>query len=72
MGIKKRIVGFIPVIKSLYTIKIDLCGPFWQALLWHTLNEAIKTDYFDGIIISSEDNEVLEYAKKMVKHKYRS
>ena len=66
-GIKKRIVGFIPVIKSsIYHQNRPFVDLYGKPLLWYTLNEAIKTDYFDGIIISSEDNEVLEYAKKMV------
>ena len=35
-----------------------------KPLLWYTLSETVKSDYFDNIIVSSENEDVLDYVSK--------
>lgn len=60
-----KVLGVIPAVgKSVYLQG----GPFdtlaGKPLLWYTLNEAEQSQSLDKIILSSEDDEVLEYASQ--------
>lgn len=64
-GIKRKVVGFIPVImSSIYHQNRPFVQLDGKPLLWYTLNEAGKTDYFDCLILSSENEEVLDYTNE--------
>ncbi len=64
-GIKNKVIGFIPVImSSIYHQNrpfVELAG---KPLIWYTLNEVMKTNYFDKVIVSSEDSKVLNYVNE--------
>ena len=59
-----RVLGLVPAVgRSMYPQSdpfIDLAG---KPLLWHTLSEASKSTTLDRIVVSSEDDRVLEYAR---------
>jgi CMP-N-acetylneuraminic acid synthetase len=58
-----KVLGFIPATRSsVYTQNdpfVELAG---KPLIWYTLNELSSTSLLDRIVVSSEDDEVLEYA----------
>lgn len=60
-----KVLGFIPATRSsVYTQSdpfLELAG---KPLIWYTLNELKSTSTLDHIVVSSEDNEVLDYAAK--------
>lgn len=60
-----RVLGLVPAVgRSIY----PQSGPFVELagrpLLWHTLTEAQKATTLDRIVVSSEDDRVLEYARE--------
>ena len=59
-----RVLGLVPAVgRSIYPQSdpfVELAG---KPLLWHTLNEAGKATTLDKIVVSSEDDRVLEYAR---------
>jgi len=63
-----KVLGIIPVTRhSVYSQSdpfIELAG---KPLLWYTLQELESAKLLDRIIISSEDDEVLDYAKQFTK-----
>lgn len=64
-GDRPSVLGLIPVLgKSIY----PQAGPFVELngkpLLWYTLHEALKAKHMDKIVVSSDDDRVLEYAGK--------
>ena len=65
-----KVLGVIPVTKhSIYSQSdpfVELAG---KPLLWYTLNELRSVTLVDKVILSSEDDEVLEYAKQFPKIK---
>jgi len=64
-GIKNKIIGFVPVImSSIYRQNRPFVELDGKPLIWYTLTEAIKTNYFDELIVSSENEEVLQYVKE--------
>ena len=62
---RKKVLAFIPVLMSSFITKnrpfVNVNG---KPLLWYTLSEALKTNYFDKVILSSESQEVLDYTKE--------
>ena len=64
-GERPKVLGLIPVVrKSIYPQAdpfVDLGG---KPLLWYTISEALKADTLDRIVLSSEDDEVLEYVRQ--------
>ena len=64
-GIKNKIIGFIPVVmSSIYRQNRPFVELDGKPLIWYTLTEAVKTDYFDKLIVSSENDEVLKYVNE--------
>lgn len=64
-GIKGKVYAFIPVLmSSIYHQNRPFVKLAGKPLIWYTLNQAQKTDYFDGIILSTEDKEVINYSKE--------
>jgi len=59
-----KVLGFIPVTRrSVYAQNDPFVKLAGKPLIWYTLNELKSVSSLDRIIISSEDDEVLEYAK---------
>ncbi len=63
-----NVLGIIPVVrKSIY----PKCDPFIELagkpLIWHSLSEASKSKNLDRIVLSSDDDETLEYASQFPK-----
>lgn len=62
-GERPKVLGIIPAVRQTVYRRGD---PFeklnGKPLLWYTLNEVQKSRYLDKIVISSEDDEILEYA----------
>ncbi len=59
-----KVVAIIPASRQTNYIKndalIDMCG---KPLIWYTISEALKCKSFEEIIISSGDDDVLEFSK---------
>lgn len=59
-----KVVAIIPASRQTNYIKndalIDICG---KPLLWYTISEALKCKSFDEIIVSSSDDDVLEFSR---------
>jgi len=59
-----RVLGIIPVLKKSlsypYSPFVDLAG---KPLLWYTIHEALQTKTLDKVVVTSDDDEVLNYAK---------
>jgi CMP-N-acetylneuraminic acid synthetase len=59
-----RVLGIIPVLKKTvtypYTPFAELAG---KPLIWYTINEALQTKMLDKIVVTSDDDEVLDYTK---------
>lgn len=61
-GIPKTL-GIIPVIgKSIYPQSDPFVELADKPLVWYTINEALNANSLDSIVLSSEDDEVLDYA----------
>ena len=64
-GWTPKVVAIVPVVGS---PPLDEMKPFnklnGEYLLWHTLREAQKSRHIDKVVVSSDDDEVLNYAKK--------
>lgn len=64
-GIKSKVYAFIPVImSSIYHQNRPFVEVGGKPLIWYTLNQAQKTNYFEDIILSTEDQEVINYTKE--------
>ena len=62
---KNRIVGLIPVKGNSERVKKKNTRKFGRSSLFlHKLKQLKKTKYFDDIIVSSEDRQILKIAKK--------
>jgi CMP-N-acetylneuraminic acid synthetase len=62
-----KVLGLIPVVgSSIYTQASPFEKLGKKPLLWYTLNEAQKANSLDRIILSSEDDRVLNYGRKFV------
>jgi len=59
-----KVVAIIPASRQTNYVKndalIDMCG---KPLIWYTISEALKCKSFEEIIISSGDDDVLEFSK---------
>jgi len=65
-GAIPKVLGIIPVVgKSVYVEGSPFETLGGRPLIWHTLNEAGLTKNLDRIVVSSEDDEVLEFAAKV-------
>ena len=62
-GARPTVVGIIPVTRKSPYPQVD---PFTlingQPLIWYTINEALQSKHLDKIVITSEDQEILDYA----------
>jgi len=59
-----KVLGFIPATrKSVYTQNDPFVKLAGKPLIWYTLNELKSVSSLDRIVVSSEDDEVLDYAK---------
>jgi len=60
-----RVVGIIPVLKKSLAFPHspfeELAG---KPLLWYTVHEALQAKVLDKVVITSDDDEVLDYAKE--------
>ena len=64
-GIKAKVYGFIPVImSSIYHQNRPFVELDGKPLIWYTLNQAEETNYFESVILSTENEEVIEYTEK--------
>ena len=59
-----KVLGLIPATRSsVYTQNDPFVKLAGKPLIWHTLNELKSVNSLDRVVISSEDDEVLDYAK---------
>jgi len=59
-----KVLGVIPVTKhSVYHYGEPFQEVAGKPLLWYTLNEAIKSKLLDRIVLASDDDKILQYAK---------
>ena len=61
-----HVVGIIPVLKNSLAFPHspfeELAG---KPLLWHTIHEALQAETLDKVVVTSDDDEVLDYAGKI-------
>lgn len=64
-GIKGKIYGFIPVImSSIYHQNRPFVELDGKPLIWYTLKELDETNYFDNVILSTDNQEVVDYVEE--------
>ena len=60
-----KVLGIIPVVrKSVYLQSDPFAVLASKPLIWYTVNEAYRSESLDRIVLSSEDDEVLEYGSQ--------
>ncbi len=64
-GKTPKVLGIIPVVRrSIYPQNDPFMKLAGKPLIWYTLKEAQQAKVLDRIVLSSEDDEVLEYGRK--------
>lgn len=60
-----RTLGLVPAVgRSIYAQSDPFVEIAGKPLLWHTLSEVVKSDCLERIVVSSDDDRVLEYASR--------
>jgi len=60
-----KVLGIIPVVKKpIYPQSAPFIKLAGKPLLWYTLNEVQKAKALDRVVITSEDDDILEYARQ--------
>ncbi|CAB1065616.1 hypothetical protein D1BOALGB6SA_10413 [Olavius sp. associated proteobacterium Delta 1] len=64
-GQRPKVLAVIPVTgKSIYSQSNPFTKLAGEPLIWYTLSEVIKAEMLDKIVLSSEDDQVINYAKQ--------
>lgn len=64
-GQRPRVLGIIPVAgDSAYSQSKPFNELAGKPLLWYTINEVRKAKYLDKVVVSSDDEDVLEYTQR--------
>jgi len=62
---RPKVLGIIPItIRNTHPMKSAFTVLAGHPLIWYTLNEVQKVETLDRVVLTSDDNKVLEYGKK--------